>query len=116
MKDAPKCVVDTLATLRAERVPLASRVDAIDIAIDNLSRIWGLGGETQAAITFERRNIERRTKPGPKPKAATTAPVEGDSTDAQVRRDQILQAIGRSEVGLTIGEIKKQLPKIADKD
>lgn len=36
----PTCVRATIAALHAERAPLAARLDAIELAVDNLRRMW----------------------------------------------------------------------------
>lgn len=111
MSAAPKYVVDCIAAMREERVPLAARLDAIDLAIDNLSRVWGLHGIPQPLP------MERREKP---PKAAKPTKLHrvdpSDDSGAASRRDLILTTIVRSEVGMTIGELRRALPKIDGKD
>lgn len=106
----PKCVTDTIAALRAERVPVAARLDAIDLAIDNLSRAWAMGGVVQA---------KKRTYATREPKAIAK-PVEvlkaNGHTDAAQRRDVLLAAIAKSDVGLTVAELRKMTPKMDDKD
>lgn len=86
----PKAIIDTIAALKAERGPLAARLDAIDLAIDNLSRVYGLHGTPQP-LPLERRVRERRSRPK-KAEKATTA-VEGVPTPASERRDIILALI-----------------------
>lgn len=36
----PRFVADTIAALRAERLPMGARLDAIDLALENLRRVW----------------------------------------------------------------------------
>jgi len=36
----PRFVTDTIAALRAERLPMGARLDAIDLALENLRRVW----------------------------------------------------------------------------
>lgn len=110
MNDTPKCVVDTIAALRSERVPVAARLDAIDLAIDNLSRAWSIGGEVQTPIAFERRKQPRLVKPS---KADDKEP---DSTDAAQRRKELLRLIFESEAGMTGAEIRKHTPTMGVKD
>lgn len=108
----PKCVIDTLAALRAERVPVAARLDAIDLAIDNLSRAWSIGGEVQTEITFERRKLPRIVR-----RAKANDDVQhGDESDASVRRKEILGLIFEAEAGMTAAEIRKHTPKMNVKD
>lgn len=40
MSAIPKSVTDTIAALRAERPVVSARLDAIDLALDNLTRVW----------------------------------------------------------------------------
>jgi hypothetical protein len=44
----PKAVLDTLAALQTERAPLAARLDAIDLAMDNLRRVYAAPAVTEA--------------------------------------------------------------------
>lgn len=112
----PKSVTDTIAALKAERGPLAARLDAIDLAIDNLSRVYGLHGTPQPLpLTVERRTKERR-KPVTKPRAVASATPEKGNSAAAERRDLILALIEKSDVGLTLAEIRKQTAKMDDKD
>lgn len=111
----PKCVTDTIAALRSERVPVAARLDAIDLAIENLSRAWGIGGEVQTEIAFERR-VKRpyKKRASKEPQQVDVRLVDG--TDAAQRRDVLLGVIAKSEVGLTAAELRKMTPKMAEKD
>ena len=110
----PKAVTDTIAALRDERLPLAARLDAIDLAIDNLSRVYGLHGMPQA-LPLERPDVARR-KPGRPKRAPVAVPVTGRSAGAVARRDLIAGLIDRAPHGLTIAELKKATPKMDDKD
>jgi hypothetical protein len=103
----PKPIIDTVAALRQERIPLAARLDAIDLAIESLSRVYGINGTPQplpfvAAVA--------------KPRKGKKAPVAPDSSDASERRDVLLALIAKSAVGLTGPELKKSTPKMGDKD
>lgn len=105
--NTPKCVIDTIAALRAERVPVAARLDAIDLAIDNLSRAWSIGGEVQEPIAFERRK---------QPRIVRSHNAVGDSSEAAERRKEILRLIFESEAGMTAAELRKHTPKMDVKD
>jgi hypothetical protein len=104
----PKCVTDAIAMLRAERQPLAARLDAMDLAIDNLNRAWGL--TASAPVVSERRKVERR-KPG-RPKLVQPAAAEAVVTDASERRAVLLELIGKAEHGLTFSELCQRTPKM----
>lgn len=106
----PKAVLETIATLKAERGPLASRLDAIDLAIDNLSRVYGLHGTPQP-LPLERRPTERRA--GRTPKIVKGAKVTGSAIE---RREVVLTAIAKSEVGLTLEGLRKITPTMDSKD
>lgn len=103
----PKSVLDTIAGLRSERLPLASRLDAIDLAIDNLSRVYGLHGTPQP-LPLE---APRKAR---KPAAVKLRAVR-DTSGAEERRALLLSMIGKSDVGVTLAEIRKQTPKMDDK-
>lgn len=105
----PKHVIETLATLRSERSPLAGRLDAIDLAIENLSRVWGLGGQAQATIPFVRHApLEKASKPN--------GSVASDTSEASARRSVLSDFIRRSESGMTTAELRKHTPKMDPKD
>lgn len=101
----PKFITDTLAALRHERGPLSARLDAIDLAIDNLSRAYGLNEKpTPKVLHVERRKYQRAAKPD--------APVD---LGAALRRDQLLEVIGKTPAGVTLPQLRKALPKIDGK-
>lgn len=106
----PKAITETIAALRAERGPLAARLDAIDLAIENLSRVYGIAGRPQALPLQERRKRPRRLTLAPDGEKA------GRSAEANARRDQIVAALERAAHGLTIKELRKATPKMEDKD
>lgn len=99
---APKAIVDTLAALRSERGPLAARLDAIDLAIENLSRVYGISGTPQPLPMT-------RLLPK-KPRA-----VKEDG-DAMARRETLLAVIGRADLGLTLSQLRNATPKMDGKD
>lgn len=109
----PKCVIDSLAAMGAERVIVSARLDAIDLAIANLSRVYGLNGAPHAEGSAEpqRRKYQRRI-----PDAGPKAVASGDTSDAEERRGLFFKAINQSSAGLTIAELKKQFPKVSPKD
>lgn len=108
----PKPVAETIAALRAERLPLAARLDAIDLAIDNLSRVYGLHGSPQP-LPLERRQVERCKPRALSPRAVADA---GIGSEASQRRDLILGLLTKAPHGLTIAELRKATPKMDDKD
>lgn len=97
----PKAITETLKTLREERGPLAARLDAIDLAIDNLSRVYGINGAAQP-LPFK---VHR-----------ASAVKETNGTEAATRRDLLFTVIAKSEVGLTLAELRKATPKMDGKD
>lgn len=118
--DVPKFVVECLQGLRDERVPLAARIDAIDLAVDNLNRVYGLHGTPQP-LPLERRQVRRpRTladavkRHAGKPQGGTEA--KGDTSVATERREALLSAITKSAVGLTAAELRAKFPKYASQD
>ena len=103
----PKSFTDCLEALRAERAAVQARLDAIELALDNLTRIWEVAPprRTQprkAPRTVARRSVVRR---GP------VGVVKGHPDDVQ-RREMLLSVIGRSEVGCTIADLRKATPKM----
>lgn len=106
--NTPKCVTETIAALQAERMPLASRIDAIDLAIDNLSRIYGLHGSPQP-LPLDGRSVKEQQNP----RVIQRAKVDrGRGSDADQRREDIYRLISLSPVGLTAADLKKQMPKL----
>lgn len=90
----PKVVTDAMVALRAERGPLAARLDAIDLALDNLSRVWPT--DTEPA---------RRGRRAEK----------GDSKATQ-RREVVFEAIESSAAGLNGRALREQTSKMSGKD
>ena len=106
MTSAPKAITDTIAALKAERGPLASRLDAIDLAIENLSRVYGLSGIPQPApLRIERRAV----------KQAKGSTKGGDSAAVE-RCEALLTLIRKAENGATIADLRKATPKMEGKD
>lgn len=101
----PKSALDTIAALRQERTPLAARLDAIDLAIDNLSRVYGLHGIPQPLPLERRRKVRRQHPKRP-----------NDSPGAEQRREQLLAVIGRVDAGVTLGVLRKQTPQMDGKE
>jgi hypothetical protein len=102
----PKYVVDCLMALRSERLPLAARLDAIDLAIDNLSRVFGAHGSPQPLSTA-------RTTVAPPRRSLREAVTD---SDAAARRVQLLDVIGKSDVGVTLAELRRSTPQMDGKD
>lgn len=101
----PKYIADTLAALSAERQPLQARMDALDLAIDNLRRLWPVQAGRQKA---------QKTAKSKPPKEPRIRPETG--TAAAIRRELLLSLIGKAPVGLSAGELRKQTPKMDTKD
>lgn len=57
------------------------------------------------------KRVVRKKKP--EPMAVEPSPRSaGDVTDAERDRQEVLKALGRSEVGLTLPELKRHIPKM----
>lgn len=112
----PRSVTETIAGLRQERGPLAARLDAIDLAIDNLSRVYGVHG-SQPPLPIERRTPKAQKAARPRRAVVvntdTNAPA-GRSMDAIARRELILTLIAKAEHGLTGREITNATAKMDD--
>lgn len=98
----PKCVVEVIEQLRQERMPLADRVDAIDLAIENLQRIWGVHGD-QPTLAFEQ-------------KSRVLAKSTNQTSTAQERQDVLLTLLSKAEHGLTLMDLRGLTPKMSGKD
>jgi ribosomal protein S30 len=96
----PGAIVAALAELQSERRAAGARVDALDLAIDNLQRAYGLNGHATS------------TSPATPRQARRAARDDGASDE---RRELILTALARSEHGLTLGELRKATPKMDGK-
>jgi hypothetical protein len=101
----PKAITDTIAALKAERGPLAARLDAIDLAVENLGRVYGLSGRPQPMPT-----------PKARPKATTHKVAAKDDTAAAERREALLTFIAKQEQGATISDLRKHAPRMDGKD
>lgn len=100
----PKAVADIIFALRQERIPLASRLDAIDLAIDNLNRVYGIHGEQPALV--ERRREKKARKPR----------TEDGNTAAMERRTLLLSVIRKAPHGVTALDLKRATPNMDPKD
>ena len=104
---APKSILEAITALRAERAPLAEKLDAIDIALKSLSGIWP---SRAPAIVHRKAKTARHTK--------RDAPVqrkdeqEHEDGDAAERRTALLAAISKSAMGLTLAELRNLTPKM----
>ncbi len=78
----PKSVTDTIAALRAERSPLTARLDAIDLVLENLTRVWPVddGGE------------------------------KSGGGGAAARRDELLAVITQHAGGCTLKDLRQAAP------
>lgn len=102
-----KAITDVIVALRAERGPLAARLDAIDLAIDNLGRVYGMNSTPPSRPIEERRKKLRKVQP--------EAPTLGRSVEAIARRDLIVGLIRKSAHGLTGRELRLATPKMDEK-
>ena len=108
----PKSFTDCLKALQAERATVQTRLDAIELALDNLTRIWEVAPtrrprrrKAPRAVTERRQTARRQVRTGP------VGVVKGHPDDVQ-RRETLLSVIGRSEVGCTIADLRKATPKM----
>lgn len=97
-------IASVLADLRSERLAVAARLDAIDLALDNLGRVYG---EPVRAVK------DKPSKPS-KPQAVKRF-SSVTSLDADTRRDQLLTVIKKFDVGVTMAELRKALPNMDGK-
>lgn len=95
----PKAITDAIAALKAERQPLASRLDAIDLALENLARAYGVSGDEQQLPYEPQRVLKRRF-----------------GTGRRRWRNGLLAIIEKAEHGLTISELRKATPKLGGVD
>ncbi len=96
----PPSVLETMAQLQAARGPLSAQLDAIDLALENLRRVWPVraGPATASRVTRRRLRV-----------------VAPDSAAAQ-RRGLLLTAITDATAGLTGSQLRRQFPTISSKD
>lgn len=87
----PKFVQDVIDGLHKERLPLASRIDAIDLSLENLRRVWPDDGFEEVSIPPGRR-------------------------ETGSRRATLLVLIGKSAKGLTAGELRAKTPAMSNKE
>jgi hypothetical protein len=109
----PKCVTEALAALREARAPLAARLDAIDLAIDNVARVWGVNGAaaSPAAVKARRRaGTKRQGAPVKRATKARAVKVAGGA--AAERRSTLLALIEKADVGLTHADLCTRTPKM----
>jgi len=96
---------------------LQSRINAVDLALANLAVLW-----PEDATAPARRISTRPTKKLVKARAAKVhllvAPHNGpgSTSDAADRRARLLELISKSEVGLTIADLRQRTPKMDPKD
>jgi hypothetical protein len=108
--------------MQAERAPIAARLDAIDSAIQNVSHIYGLSDDSQTASpqkTEKRKYRRAATRRVARKMTAAEKSVSagaGGSGDAAVRRATLFDLINKSEVGLSVGELRKATPKMHGQD
>jgi hypothetical protein len=97
----PGAIAAALAELQSERRAVGSRLDALDLAIDTLQRAYGLNGHASPLAAA---------------KAPSKRPVSSSDSAAADRRALLLTAIGKSDVGLTLSDLRKATPKMDGKD
>lgn len=116
----PSYVREVLTDLAADRHATQSRLDAIDVATENLKRLWGQD-DAPIAARHRAQNADRRTV-ARTPKVTNTAAAPaltasaGDQGDAAARRELLMNAILKSEFGLTGGELAARFPKMTGQD
>jgi hypothetical protein len=93
-----------MSELRQERASVSARLDALDLAIANLTAAYGLDAPLLPGLKVARR------APAAKPKRQYQRRAAATNSDADVRRAQLLTVIGKSTVGVTIAEIRKATP------
>ena len=95
----PKSLPEILTALRAERHLRQAQLDAIDLAIENLQRVWPEAPPT------------RKTRPSKR-----QARAAGDSSEAETRRQTVLALITKAENGATIADLRRWTPRMGAKD
>lgn len=90
----PDGVASTITALRAQRQCLAAQLDAIDLALENLLRVW------------PERAVRKVSKP-PKTRLVRRRRVAVNDSGAVERRDRIVAALKGSAVGLRGRELLK---------
>lgn len=104
----PKYVHDAIALLQRERQTAQGQLDAIELCLANLTRIWSLDAPevTEARVQPERRTYTRR-----KPKAVTHAPEPeaGAASETAARDEALLVALRRNGGVGTAKELRKAI-------
>lgn len=102
-----KHVALVVMDLRAERAGVAARLDAIDLALANLARVYNENGATQTPSTTRARKAS--------PRRAVTA-RRGVEAEVTERDSLLLKAIRESAHGRTAGELRRATPNMLNKD
>ena len=92
----PTSVQDTISALREERQRVSARLDAIDLSIENLGRVFP---QTTVGVAAPSRQVR----------------VNKDS-DAERRRDMVLATISRARAGLTGRQVRNGTPGLKSKE
>jgi len=92
----PTSVQDTISALREERQRVSARLDAIELSIENLGRVFP---ETTVGVAAPSRQVR----------------VSKDS-DAERRREMVLATISRARAGLTGRQVRKGTPGLKSKE
>lgn len=102
-----KQVAGTIARLREDRAAAAARLDTIDLALANLERLYD---------HMPRQEGRAGKKPSTRRAAAAPRRAGAHNADSDHRRELLLEAIGKAAGGVTVPELRKQLPKMSGKD
>ncbi len=101
LNGTPGAIAAALAELQSERRAVGARLDALDLAIDNVQRAYGLNGHASP------------------PAAAKTSgkrPAASSDSAAAERRAFLLKEIQKCEAGLTLADLRNATPKMDGKD
>lgn len=91
---APKHISEVMDALHQERIVAQAKLDAIELAIDNLSRVWTIDVDAPTVS---------KAKPVPSVEPRRGRPV---SDDVDSRNDALFSLIAKSPVGLTNSELR----------
>lgn len=105
-------ITNFLADLRIERRTVSSRLDAIDLVIHNIEILY-----PPAPVVIRKKRKKLKKIALVKKRAEVPAPVASvASPELAERKAQILTAIQKAPVGLTLGELRKLFIKWSSND